>query len=454
MKILLARANNENVYALYKPIETDRIMPPLPLMYLESFLDNAGHEVKIWDGFIDKKSFQETLDEFKPGIVGAGGTTPDSNYSCELFKETKEYSKDILTVAGGPHFQMFTPDDYENIDYIVKGDGEIALCYLADGNIPENKVVEMAPTEELYNTPPIMWDRIKDWPYNFAFEGRLEPTATMLTSRGCPYKCIFCQNSKNYRKVRFRSIPNVIADVEAVVKKGIKHIYFADETFSLDRDRTIELCRAIKEYNIKWKCLTRADCIDYELVSEMVKAGCVGISNGIESGNEQILKNTKKGVSKEQIVKSYEILNQFEGLEKRASFIIGHPYETEENVNETINFALSLPIDIAFFNIMTPYPSCIVYDMALKGEGIWLVNSDWNSFRRAGDCAIRTEELSPEDLIRLQKKAQMRFFTQPRVIISHLRWLMDTGDKVFCNRPIVEALEWKDTYIRKKEKKT
>jgi len=443
MKVLLAAPENHEVYALFKPLKVDRIMPPLALMYLEAYLLKEGHTVKIWDGCTNEKSFIEVLDEFMPEILGVGGTTPEVNFSYELFKICKEYSKDIITVAGGPHFSMFTPEEYPEIDYIIKGDGEIALNYLANGNKPDENVIEMLPDDKIYEAPQLRWDKIDFWKYNYAFEGKLVPTAVMLTSRGCPYRCTFCHNSKNYRKVRFRTISNVISEIETIKSLGINFLVFLDETFSLKKSRTIELCRKIKEYNIRWKCLTRADCVNEELVKEMTDSGCVGVSIGVESGNPQIVKDTNKKVTIPQVIKAFDILNKFEQVEKRASFIIGHPYETEKTVQETINLACSLPADKAFFNIMTPYPSSLVYDQALKGEGLWLVDDSWENFKRCGCSAVRTKTLSPEDLVRLQKKAHMAFYLQPRIILNHIKDLADTEEKKFCVRPLMEALTWK-----------
>jgi anaerobic magnesium-protoporphyrin IX monomethyl ester cyclase len=359
-----------------------------------------------------------------------------------MFKMVKEHSKDIITVTGGPHFSGFDPDDYEDIDYIVRGDGEIALTYLADGNVPDTNVLEMLPDDGVYDAPMIRWNEMEDWPYNFMFHARLEPTAAILTSRGCPYKCTFCHNSKNFRKVRFRNISNIIEEVRVVKSMGINHLVFLDETFSLKKERTIELCKELAKCDVEWKCLTRADRVDHEVISAMAEAGCVGISIGVESGNEDIITASKKMVTKEQVRLAYAVIEEYPQIEKRGSFIIGHPYETRSTVEETIDFACSLPIDVAFFNIMTPYPSSMVYDQAIRGEGIHIVDEDWSHYKRAGVSTIRTDELSPSDLMDLQKMALTKFFTRPSVIKYHLKNLIKTADQEYCTRPLLEVLEW------------
>lgn len=442
MRVLLARPNDSDVYVLFEPSSMDRLMPPMSLMYLESYLLKSGHIVEIWDGQMSQESFIKVLRRFNPEMVGVGGTTPEANFSYELFELSKKYSKDIITVAGGPHFQMFTQKDYPSIDYIIKGDGEVAITYLADGNLPDEHVIEMPLINKLFDLPELRWDKIKDWHYNYTFNGRLVPTAAILSSRGCKYKCTFCHNSKCFRPVRNRAIPNVVSEIKIIKSMGINHLVFLDETFSLERNRTIELCREMKKFNMLWKCLTRADRVDKEVINEMANAGCVGISIGVESGNSEILKNMKKMVTKKQIIEAFDVLSRFEQIEKRGSFILGHPYETEETVEETIRFACSLPIDKVFFNIMTPYPSSVVYDQAINGEGIYLMDSDWKHFRRAGECTIRTESLSPNDFVRLQKKAHKTFYTQPRIILKYMSELIDTPGKEFYNRPLTDALKW------------
>lgn len=448
-KILLARLDNEKVYALFKPVKTDRILPPLSLMYLEAYLTKEGHEVLLWDNCIDKRPYGDVLADFNPGIVGIGGTTPESDMSLDAFAETKRWNPDIVTVAGGPHFGSFAPIP-RLIDYIVHGDGEYAIAAIAADKVPivtTRLDMPIRTKEELDRLPCPLWEQILKrndgrWPYTYVFGNTLVPTATIITTRGCPHRCIFCYNSKNPRIVQSRSLEKVVEEIKAITALGIRHFVMLDENFKVND----KLLSGLRECNIVYKCLMRADTVvsmPKRTCDNLIASGCHGISVGVESGNEQLLNGTKKGITLDTMRQAFDKLVHYPELEKRASFIIGHPYETEETIKETIAFSCSLKADKAFFNIMTPYPSSVIYDLAQKGEGIWLVDEDWGNFKRFGNCTIRTETLNPADLVSLQKEAQMRFYMQPRIVLDHIKALIDGDpDKEFCNRPLTEALEW------------
>lgn len=445
MKVLLLRPDNKSVYGLFKESQVDMIMPPLGLFYLDAFLASHNYDCSVWDARTNDASLEDVLETTKPDIVGMGCTTPEIKLVLEAFRKIKQHSKDIITIAGGVHFSAVPNEQYDCIDHIVVGEGEQGLLLLLN-NLKNGKVhdsvIQSEWIKKLDSIPVPRWENITDWGYmSFMGDLRLEKIAMVTTSRGCPFRCSFCYNSKNPRPVRFRSIQNVEEEIKKLSALGIRSIIFADDSFSLIKHRTLEMCDILKQYQLKWSCLMRADKVEPNLMTRMVDSGCVLVSIGVESGNDKILKSVNKGESIAQIRKAFDILKGFD-IEKRASFILGHPYDTKETVEETITLALSLPVDRAFFNIMTPYPSSEVYDRAMRGEGIHIVNKDWQNFRRYGQSVIETDELSTQDLISLQKEAHRRFYTQPKILLSHLNKLVHNADQEFYLRPVIEALQW------------
>ena len=446
MKLLLVRPDSETVYDFFKMKAKKRILPPLNLMYLASYIKSYSdeHSVNILDGECQKITPQDVKGY---DIVGVGGTTPEYNQINNIFKMVKETDKDIVTVAGGVHFTALPDEDYNYIDFIITGEGEISLLDLLDSNptcSDKTQVIQGISIDDLDVIPFPLRDIVDNDRYTCEMAGKLKKTTMMVTSRGCPYRCIFCHNSKIPRLLRFRSIDNVMNELYTLKDFNIDNIIFADETFTLKPKRLIELCNRIihEKLNLQWSCLTRADAISHKVVSVMERAGCESISLGIESGNSHILSMCCKDETKQDMINALDVLSCYPGIEKRASYIIGHPYDTYESVMDTICFSKQLKVDRAFFNIMTPYPSSVVYDMAKEGKGLHILTEDWSEYRRYGHCVVETDSLSRDMLVELQKHAYNDFWSQPHVILYHLNKLIgNDDDKRFYNRPVLEALE-------------
>ena len=259
----------------------------------------------------------------------------------------------------------------------------------------------------------------------------------MITSRGCPYRCIFCYRSKERSKTRFRSPINVVDELEEIVHRyNIHFIIFNDDTLTLRNKNVHQLCDEIidRGLDIHWYCLARANTVNRELLLKMVKAGMVNMSIGIESGNQKILDGVKKGITLEQCQAACKLTTSL-GIETRASFILGLPHETPGTIRATINFAKSLDLTKAFFNIATPYPGSVLYDMALQGDGLHLLTQDWNDFKRLGNAVIELNEVSRQELIRWQRRALIEFYLRPKIIWHHLEHLIKEGHDTYPYKP-------------------
>ncbi len=155
----------------------------------------------------------------------------------------------------------------------------------------------------------------------------------------------------------------------------------------------------------------------------MKRAGLVQLSMGVETGNGEMLERIGKKTTLDAYRRAFRLAKEF-GIETRGSFIIGLPYETRKTIRETIDFAKNLDLDAAFFNIATPYPGSVLYDMAMKGDGIRAVTNNWKEYMRWGNAVVEVGDISREELIGWQKRAMLEFYLRPKIIFHHMVYLV------------------------------
>lgn len=450
--VLLIRANYEGIYTSFKTgAKVQTLTPPTSLMYVASGLERVGLKPEILDLQLerwDNKQLKEYLMKVDTKIIAATTTTPEIWESIQLLKFIKKVRPDVTLILGGPHPTML-PDDaisYDCVDIIYKGEGELefpkvvealqegqdlkdvrGISYKEKGKIIHNPPAAMIDLDEV---PHQAWHLIKYKEYLWPAKDRgLIPGGALVTSRGCPYRCIFCGRLFG-KTIRFRSADSVIKELKFIIENyNIRFLMVMDETFTLNRKRVIEICKRIisEKIDFTWQASTRGNIYDREMFELMRKAGCNRLTIGVESGNQKILDILHKDVTLKQFEENYKLAKEV-GFETRGSFIIGNPYDTRETIQETIDFAKKLHLDEAFFNIMTPYPGTELYDMAKRGEGLRIVDHDWRNYRRWGNAVIELDGLSPQDLVKLQKSAHRQFYFRFKPILHQFRrmGLVDT----------------------------
>ena len=209
------------------------------------------------------------------------------------------------------------------------------------------------------------------------------PVAPVLSSRGCPYNCDYCAvNSIWKRKYRTRSIENIVDEIELLIKRyGVKEIHFEDDNLTLNRQRVIELCDEIKRRNLKfsWACPNgiRIDTLDEKLLKRMKESGCYSISFGIESGSQKVLDDVHKRLDL-KIVPGVVRTARKVGIETKGFFIVGFPTDTEETIRQTVEFAKSLPLDVAAFFVCMPLPGSKLFEDWLRKVKLKAEEVDWN----------------------------------------------------------------------------
>lgn len=460
MNIVLFRPSFRSVYQLFtKETAKNEARTPEGLLYIAAMLRNKVHNVSIVDGHPDNVQFEDLVSEIaarKPDIVGCGCTTPEFPIINEYLNAIKK-SCHCLTVLGGPHATALHDTivkENPHIDFVVRGEGELTfkelvetlskgkstrlvngLTYAHNGDLITTLERPFVATLDLLPWPARELVSMEKYLYPHPKQG-LKPAATMLTSRGCLHKCIFCYSMFG-KTVRLRSEKLVVDEMENICETyHINFFIFHDETFTANRSRTMNICKEIidRKLQVEWYCFTRADCLDEELIAKMSEAGCIKISMGVESGNQHILSKAHKNNTLHQIKKVYRWLNQA-GIETRGSFILGLPGETPATIRQTIRFSKSLDLHRAAFNIATPYPGSKLFEMAKNGQGVQLLTEDWGEFKRWGNAVIQTDSLRKADLIRWQKRATAQFYSQPKIIWYHLKKAIQMKDSAYYLRP-------------------
>ncbi len=468
MRVLLINPSFEDIYGSYKHLYRKGFLnSPLSLCYLAASLIDNDHVAQIVDGEAESLSLDQIIKkvkDFAPGLIGITATSIDFIHAHHLAKALKKVLPEIPLLLGGTHVNLFGSEVLEKapeFDFGCIGDGEYLIVELA-------QMIEEGASDKLPNIAGLIYRDGKNtvqncfrpiemnldrytFPARFLLKNELyyraipfkgyQTTASIMSSRGCPFSCAFCavRNIYGGPKVRLRSASNVLNEIEYIVKEmGINHLAFNDDCLTLNRERMMTICTGILERGLKftWEGLSRADLLDEELLRIMKQAGFIRISIGIESANAHILKVLKKHETLEQIEKAVYMAKRA-GIVTRGSLIIGSPYETGETVKESFRFINQLKsLDQVVINIMQPYPGTEIREMVLRGEGgthFYQQENQNDSLQRFGSAAIRVNELTQEKLVSLQKKGFLGFYLRPRAVINNLRI---TGLKTFCNDSI------------------
>jgi radical SAM superfamily enzyme YgiQ (UPF0313 family) len=440
VRILLISPPWLEIYGYYKKAaKIGCVSPPLGLTYLGGAIINAGHECKIVDMEPEKINVEKLLtiiSEYKPQLIGITATTPIFNNAKYIAKSIKSKTPRIPLCIGGVHSTIIGKDVLKECPYFnfqVIGEGEqviikiinsleqnkslhgIAGCNYYEGDeIIENPKNELISDLDTIPKPARELLNINLYKHYLPKIGYVK-YASLFTSRGCPFKCVFCSQHTMYgRQVRNHSISRVIDELKYITDHlNIKHVIFMDETLTLNKSRVIELCESIKKTGLKftWEGWTHASTIDEELLGLMKSTGLIRLSFGIESGDPYILKKIKKGITLNDIRKAYHIAEKV-GVETRGSAMIGHPFETKKTAWKTIKFCRSIKeCKQLFLNVATPYPGTELYEYARNNKaGMKLLTEDYSKYKRYGEPIIEVNDLNSKELKRLQAIGLLYFY--------------------------------------------
>lgn len=434
MKLLLVKA----------PSSTHTINPPLSLAYL---IPNAQKhaQIKVLDCLKENYSFQDFknyIEKYNPDVVGFTAFTMEINSVFKCAQIVKNLNNKAYTIVGGPHASTFPEHVLEKgfIDFAFVGEAETSFPKLLKQlkgikknfkNIPnlafkekgKIKINKLRFEENLDSLPLPDFDLMNFKTYPKLYFARKHPSMPILTSRGCPFNCSFCTGYKiSGKKFRTRSPENIIQELKILKQKyKIKEFQIWDDNFTLDRKRAMKFCNLlIKEgMNLIWWCPNgvRMETLDYELLRKMKESGCYSIVLGIESGSERIQKDMNKNLD---FKKLRQVVNLAHKLKMRTQgfFIIGYPTETKKDIIKTIKLAKSLPLDRATFGLFQPLPGSDIH-LQLRKQGK-LDEIDFTKIEYSKP-SIAPEGMSLEKLKKLQQKALVEFYFQPKVFFKFLK---------------------------------
>ena len=448
MKILLVNPPNRNMITTNVPSVVDEetgFYPPLGLMYVASYLkEHSPHSVHILDAQVEKvnyKQLKEKISRINPDIVGIQATTFTLIDSMLTAKIVKELNKNIKVVLGGPHVNIF-PDEtisIKDVDYLVLGEGERTFTELIKhidnkarlnsiNNLVfehNNRVIHTKKGNLIEDLDFLPFPARELTPYKkyHSLLAKKSPITTMMTSRGCPYKCLFCDRPHLGKKFRYRAAENVVDEMEHCIQLGIKEIFLYDDTFTINRQRVLDICSEIKarKLDIAWDIRARVNTVDYEILKALKKAGCERIHYGVEAGNPEILKILRKGITLEQAKKAFKMTRKL-GIQTLAYFMLGNPGEGKKEILESIKLSKQLKPDFVHFSITTPFPSTGLYRLGLE-KGI-LSHDYWKEFAKSPSRDFQPElweeKLTREELIQLLRYAYKKFYMRPTYITKSL----------------------------------
>jgi anaerobic magnesium-protoporphyrin IX monomethyl ester cyclase len=417
----------------------------LGLLYLASYLNkiNSAFNIKIFDACAEDYSLQileKLICDFEPDVVGVQIFSFTLIDALDVLKFIKENYPKIYTVAGGPHITLYPKEtmSFSFVDFAVIGEGEIpfsklvqsiagegeslsninGIAYRENGNLFVNTNHNNL---ECLDDIPIINRKLIPYKKYFSVFSRNSVMTAMITSRGCPFNCVYCSNFNH--KPRAHSAEYVIKEIKSCIDLGINEIFVIDDTFSYDMERAKNICRGIINENIKlkWYVNTRINTVDEELLRLLKEAGCRRVNYGIESGSQKIINNIKKGIKLEKakhIIKKTKAV----GLDVYCFFMIGLPGETMSDIKQTFEFVKETKPDFAQFSVTTIEPGTELYQMALNSG---IIKYDiWKEFalkpKADFESPVWTENFTRMELSKILNSMYKTYYLSPRFIIRNV----------------------------------
>ncbi len=442
MNILLVSPSQRFVYG-------ENIKPPYPsigLLMIGAVLLKINHKVKFID--IDADEINETeliyyLNIFKPDLICLTASTPTFKSARRIAKIIKKNCQ-AKVVLGGIHATV-DPENCigdKNIDFLIIGEGEITIKKLV--NFLEcdrvdfykikglwykegNGVVKGASRDFIENIDDLpfpAWELVNDLKKYHPPGAIHDKVISIMTSRGCPFNCTFCSAWLIAgKKFRTRSKESVIEEIKYYIEKfDIQEIHIMDDVFTLEKSRAIEICQEIQAN--RWNLILsfanglRVDSVDDDILQALKGAGFKDLGFGVETGDEKILKNIKKGISKDQVRRAFKLTKKYNFI-TWGFFIIGLPGETEESIWKTIDFAIELEPDFAKFLILKPYLGTEVYSELQKMDAI--KNFNYDNYGVYSGPVHDLPDLSSDRMQLLQRRAYLKFYLRPKKIFQHIK---------------------------------
>lgn len=414
---------------------------PIYLAYLVAIVRDSGCQVEFLDAILEElgiEEFARRTAELSPDLAVLECSTPSIEYDLQSAAALKQRLPALKTVLVGSHPTVYHQEIIAanpEVDAICRGEFDYTVRDLARAvaeGTPwkevagltwrEGSEVRVNPDrpliEDLDGIPFPARDLVSSPFYRQGtFRGK-RPT-TVVTSRGCPFRCTYClwPSTLYGHKFRPRSAANVVDELEeAITRYGVDEVYFDDDSMALDRERMLEICRLIVDRGLKfeWIAQCRVDSMDEEVLRAMKRAGCRYIRFGVESGSPKMLKLMKKGITTERVLETFRLARKV-GIRTQAFFLFGIPGETRETVEETIEFAKRLRPGSAQFAVAIPHPGTELFREAT--ERGWIRYEKWEDFSSCRGM-LQTPEFPLEAAEQARVRAYRKFYFRPAYFLQ------------------------------------
>jgi len=461
MNILLINPPNNHTISGNVPdyvMEKSGHLPPLGLLFLATYIKECSqHSVTIYDAPLEENDYQSIAQEApKYDVIGITVLSFCLVDVMKTIQAIRAISTSTPIILGGPHIAIYPEESLQwpGVSFCLKGESEKTFVQLVTA-IEENN------TEAYKTIPGLYWkddivhsnptapfiSSLDDLPmpdrsllqykrYHSVLSSEKQDKSyvtTAFSSRGCPYKCTFCDRPTLGKKFRSHSANRVIDEIEDCLRLDINEIFFYDDTFTVNRSRVEDICNRIieKKLNILWDIRARVDTVDESLLKLMKRAGCARIHLGVEAANPEMMEVLKKEITQEQAIAAFCAARKA-GIETLGYFMFGCPGETESQMQETMDFAIKLNPDYAHFAILTPFPGTPIYIDALE-QGL-LKEDYWQIFSRNPDPSFvppfMPNTLPRDKLLAILEKAYKSFYLRPRYILKESIKIQSFADLV------------------------
>ena len=380
---------------------------PMGLAYISSYLKDNGIDVFLWDGTFETVDFLKIqVKSIEPDVICFSALSPDYAFVEQLAMELK-FMTNVPFVIGGYHV-TFTPPNISVFDSVIIGEAEYALLdYLQGKSLTTVITGKLADVNALPWPDHVMFHRHFDKQLNWE-SAEHKTSGVFLTARGCPFRCTYCScdaMAKLYdeRITRFRDVDDIINEVSSITSMyDMDMVWFTDETFTVDKKRTIELCAKYRDsISVPFSVETRPDTVNEEVLVALKEAGCTTIRMGIESGVDRIRNGMyKRNMSREKILKAFHTAKKV-GLNTTSYNIIGAPTETAEDIRATIALNVECGVQSGKMTLLSVFPGTRMWDYC-KENGYEIREEYPENYYI--DSNITHESLTVPELIGLRKE--------------------------------------------------
>lgn len=431
------------------------LVPPIFLSIASAWLDSNGLDAHILDAAALGLSSDELDNQIRamdPDLVIIEASTISINHDVATALHIRELHKAKVALVG-LHVSALPEQSLREyqVDYICVGEYEDTILDLSRAlrdqtdlslipglgwrNATGDVVINSSrPLADINRYPPPAY---RELPLKNYWDpiARNHPCISIRTMRGCPFHCVYCVAPQliYHGQLRFREPSLVVEEIRMLRDQGVKEVFIDDETFTVKRDHVLSICREIRKAGIRidWSCFGRVDCIDRELLQEMKRAGCYMVRYGVESSDNQILRNIRKGFTTDQVREAFKLTHSL-SMKTHATVMYGSPGETPESMRRTLDFTLALDPDYTQFTITTPYPGTDYYNR-MKREGR-IIARNWDEYDGSCRMIVRLDSVKPEEVEKFVEESYRRFYFRPHYIFKRLSGLRRSDEFYYLLR--------------------